>query len=309
MNNADKIINLIRESPGLNDDEISRLTGITPRQQVNQICRRLENIGVIRRTKGPLGKYVNILENTSDPILAKDKHVPIKLRTRSAKDTDETSSSICPNELENTLIIIPCSGRKNKNCGAHKSNSSFKDALPGDLRSALSHVQLARRNKINLDDSELAPAWIRYGGYFYQSAGAALEVCVSKNLHIVILSGGYGAILANEMIGNYEARLKLTEWPPGLLQDSLQAYAKEQKLKYMRAFVSQNSDYRKVVQTTDWAAAGIDDALEIVPLIVGGGGMVKAPRAQGEAFIALTNKTLHAAWQASDGTGIQISRL
>jgi hypothetical protein len=45
----------------LDDDQLSRRTGITPRQTVNQLCRRLETEGVLRRTPGPDGKIVNRL--------------------------------------------------------------------------------------------------------------------------------------------------------------------------------------------------------------------------------------------------------
>lgn len=50
MTNSQKVLELIRKTPdGLDDDEISNLTGITPRQQVYQICSRLGYAGRIRR--------------------------------------------------------------------------------------------------------------------------------------------------------------------------------------------------------------------------------------------------------------------
>ena len=41
----------------LDDDELSTLTSILPRQQVNQICRRLRAKGILSRELGP-GKIV-----------------------------------------------------------------------------------------------------------------------------------------------------------------------------------------------------------------------------------------------------------
>ena len=49
--NQATVIHLIEQNPeGLDDDEISEQTGIQPRQQVYQICRRLAAEGRIRRT-------------------------------------------------------------------------------------------------------------------------------------------------------------------------------------------------------------------------------------------------------------------
>jgi hypothetical protein len=52
-------LELIRLSPGLDDDQLSARSGIRPRQQVNQICNRLAERGLITRDIGPNGKIVN----------------------------------------------------------------------------------------------------------------------------------------------------------------------------------------------------------------------------------------------------------
>ncbi len=50
MTNIEKVLQLIREHPeGLDDDEIAELSGVRPRQQVHQICQRLQAAGEIRR--------------------------------------------------------------------------------------------------------------------------------------------------------------------------------------------------------------------------------------------------------------------
>jgi hypothetical protein len=45
----------------LDDDEVARRAGISPRQAVNQVMRRLERDGVVRRIPGPDGKVVSEL--------------------------------------------------------------------------------------------------------------------------------------------------------------------------------------------------------------------------------------------------------
>ncbi len=59
MTNEEKLLEYIRLHPGKDDDELARLTGIKPRQQVNQICNRLEKKGYLVRENGPLNKLVN----------------------------------------------------------------------------------------------------------------------------------------------------------------------------------------------------------------------------------------------------------
>jgi hypothetical protein len=59
--NAQRILDLLARRSALDDDKISTILNITPRQQVNQICRRLERDGLVRREYGPRGKIVNIL--------------------------------------------------------------------------------------------------------------------------------------------------------------------------------------------------------------------------------------------------------
>jgi len=59
--NTGKLIETLRRWPGLDDDQLSRQSGIRPRQTVNQICRRLEATGQLRRTTGSDGKIINTL--------------------------------------------------------------------------------------------------------------------------------------------------------------------------------------------------------------------------------------------------------
>ncbi len=57
---TDRVIEALRRSPGLHDDELARHAGIEPRL-LNHICRYLEILGRLRRTPGPDGKISNTL--------------------------------------------------------------------------------------------------------------------------------------------------------------------------------------------------------------------------------------------------------
>ncbi|MFD4635964.1 hypothetical protein ACFWN2_01545 [Lentzea sp. NPDC058436] len=52
---------LRRSGVALDDDELARRLGVSPRQTINQVCRRLERAGRLRRYIGPDGKIVNDL--------------------------------------------------------------------------------------------------------------------------------------------------------------------------------------------------------------------------------------------------------
>jgi len=50
MTNKEQVFDLIQEHPeGLDDDDISTLTGIKPRQQIQQLCNQLATSNRIRR--------------------------------------------------------------------------------------------------------------------------------------------------------------------------------------------------------------------------------------------------------------------
>ena len=67
MTNQERILALIQANPeGLTDAEIRERTGIQPHQQVNQICRALEQIGHTKRVDGPPGRIMNVPSDDRD---------------------------------------------------------------------------------------------------------------------------------------------------------------------------------------------------------------------------------------------------
>jgi hypothetical protein len=60
---TDRVIETLRRSPGLDNDELARQAGVELRE-VNLICRYLEILGRLQRTPGPDGKIVNTLTGT-----------------------------------------------------------------------------------------------------------------------------------------------------------------------------------------------------------------------------------------------------
>jgi len=71
MTNSQRVLKLLWDNPdGLDDDEISTMLGIEPRQQVYQICTRLESAGEIVRQSvekpGKRRKIHNFPANAAD---------------------------------------------------------------------------------------------------------------------------------------------------------------------------------------------------------------------------------------------------
>ena len=134
-----------------------------------------------------------------------------------------------------------------------------------------------------------------------------MSEAVRQRLHLLILSGGYGVLLAREPIGLYDAILRTSWWPERVLESVLAGYARRHRLKFMRAFVSQNTAYRKVVERTDWKGAGVDDAVLLMP---DGGSQFSVPITQGEAFAALlSGTTLDQSWRSSVGLSLTCRKL
>lgn len=82
MTHREDIVSTLRHATRpLDDDELARRAGITPRQTVNQICRRLEAEGVLSRVSGPDGKIVNVLRDTGEG-QAPDRPSPVAEATQ-----------------------------------------------------------------------------------------------------------------------------------------------------------------------------------------------------------------------------------
>ena len=59
MDSDSLILFLLRRFPGLDDDELSRLSGLTPTRRVKRVCRDLEKRQLLERRAGHQGKVGN----------------------------------------------------------------------------------------------------------------------------------------------------------------------------------------------------------------------------------------------------------
>ena len=303
---ADRIIRLLAETPGLDDDQIAQALSIEPRQSVNQVCRRLAGSGVLLRERGPGGKIVNRLASGA-AAAAPDRPARTGRRAADVSGASRPGHSLMPESLERTLLVIPCSGAKQDRAGIGEPGASITKSLPPELARELREARRAIRARAHVDETTLIPAWRRYDGSLYQSGREALADLRKAGAHIIILSGGYGAVLASEPIGMYDAVLKPSWWPGRILERVLIAYARRHGIRSVRAFCSASGPYRTILQRVRWREAGIDDALLLTPPPESGG-LVKSPATQGQALTALRDGSLTSGWESSYGLGLDVQQ-
>lgn len=305
---ADRIIKLLARMPELDDDEIARELAIEPRQTVNQVCRRLSGCGKLVRQRGTGGKIVNRLPDQSKPLSAPDVRAIAQQKTAGhvrAKTTQTPGNSLTPRDLAGMLLVIPCSGVKQDQTGTGRTVASIIQSLPPALAEELLNARRHVKEKIAIDELTLVPARQRYSGSLYCSGGQALDDLLEAGSHVVILSGGYGLVLATEPIGMYDQVFKRSWWPQRILERSLVAYAQHHRISSVRAFASATSPYVKTMQHVRWRDADIDDALLLTPHR-GPGAMRKSPVSIGEALTALRDRTLTTDWHSSYGLCLHI---
>lgn len=312
MNNADRIVDALRRHGPLSDAHLVTITDVRPHQQVNQICRRLEAQGVLRRLRSPSGAIHNVLVGDSRPD-EQPMVQPARPATRPTEPSARTQSGATGANLRaadsETLLILPCSGGKRRGGSRQLDGSTILDLLPGRLADRLITARRALHQVAEVDESHLLPARRRYSGTLYQAAGTSLEQTGSASVRLLIVSGGYGLVLGDEPIGHYNRMFHRSDWPAALLRDCLEAAVPALAVSRVVALCAQTTAYAHLVRATRWKQMGIKTAL-ISPLVGGGeGAQVLVPRALGEAAGELLGNGLRPGWRSSDGVGLRTEAL
>ncbi len=186
-------------------------------------------------------------------------------------------------DRQSTLIVLPCSG--GKALGGTTPSASALSMWAPEMQRARARMH----DKADVDERAVMPAWLRYTGTFYKSAVPTLANAIESGAHIVILSGGYGLVRADENIGTYEKQLKPADWPAGVLEEALLAEAIRVGAKSVVAFAASTTGYAQIVRSTPWNRAGIDRAVLVTTYGIQVGAMYKVPRDLGLAFAAFWN--------------------
>jgi len=300
VTNKDKVLKFLalNSSKRFTNADIRASTGVSPHQQVFQITRELVKTGRIRGQQFGHEWCFWIDSPESDEVTQKVKDAPTSARQRPVYSLELSSK---------TLLILPCSGAKRAGSERCTEVSIMKTLDPAHF-AALSEGRVALRKVAHINEQTLMPAYRRYSGYLYGQCEATLDSAVSDGQPILILSGGYGLLLANEPIGTYEKVFKLSDWPKGLLESCILDYLRYANIRSVIAVMSGTTDYARLVRRVNWRQAGATATL-VSPISAGGGAMVKVPRAQGQAVSQLINAELDDSWKSSDSLGLRIESL
>jgi hypothetical protein len=125
---------------------------------------------------------------------------------------------------------------------------------------------------------------------------------------ILIVSGGYGLLVADEPIGTYKKVFSMSDWPDGLLTECILDYAGRENIHSVIAMMSASTDYAKLIRRVNWKRAGLAAVL-VSPICHGGGAQTKVPRAQGQALTALVERGLRRDWRSSDSLDVDFTEL
>lgn len=307
MTNADRIVAVLTARGPLSDSELRVLSGVEPHQQVNQICRRLEAQDVLRRVRGADGRIQNVL--TEHPVgtpsdVTPPAQTPSVTPSRSVRAVEEPGPRIDP---DGALLVIPCSGWKDRGGVATREGHSVTDVLPEHLAHRLLEARARLRPKAHMDESRFLPAWRRYSGHFYRAASSTLERLAAAGGPVVIISGGYGLVLLDEPIGSYKRAFALRDWPAGLLEACLASLCSGFGADWILAFCARTTGYAALVRSTQ-NRTGLSTTIAS-PELHGGGAQVLVPRASGEALAAALEGRLTATWASNDGLIVKATAL
>jgi hypothetical protein len=302
--NRDLIIGTLQGFQDLDDDELSRCSGVVPRQQVNAICRELQKRGIVERLPGVGGKIITRLADAHLKELPSTEH-RVQPPAREHATEFARGKLLCrevrvclSSGADDTLFVIPCSGRKRKGSVLSDHQGTLLDDLPTVLARRLEAARIAVAGAAGLDESELLPAWQRYSGQLYEKT----DLSVAKDhgavwfQRLLILSAAYGVVRGVDPIGSYNQKMDQSDWPHGLLQEVITSYATKHQVRRVIGLASSTTGYAKILRRVGWREAGVNEALLLSPE-ASRGAMVLASRAMGEALRIIIDDCWEPSWQ------------
>lgn len=244
----------------------------------------------------------NVLPSDNTP-----EKSPRQGSTRPALSRPRVTKTILKLALERTMIVLPCSGRKAPSAQIRKGQS-ITSLIPRDLAGELIAQRAQNVATACIDESTVEAALNRYDGTLYQIGRSAIADLLRKGAQVLILSGGYGVVLAKEPIGMYDSKYRTSAWRDRIVERCLAAYARQAAVTTVVGIMSGSSAYAVAFRRTEWPTT-ISRILLVTPerrL----GAMVKAPRAQGEALVAIADSgKLGDGWRSSDGLAMEITNI
>jgi hypothetical protein len=164
MANTDRVIAALQRRGPLSNSELVRITGIRPYQQINQLCRRLEARGALRRVRYVGGTMVNILSVGAEPVGFPPVHPSVRKDDREQYDPPVVNAPGTRVAASGALLILPRSARKQSGGTREPTGETVFDLLPASLGDRLARARQSWRSAAGIDESVLLPASRRYRG-------------------------------------------------------------------------------------------------------------------------------------------------
>jgi hypothetical protein len=194
--------------------------------------------------------------------------------------------------VSRTLIILPCSSTKypaDQPVFRPDEYESLADLLPDtghQLQRARDHIGRAYIDSA----SPIQAAIDYYQGYLYGTSRLKYllaELCRAGVNSCLILSGGYGLLLPNEPIHDYDRSMVDSRWRRAGLGNCLAEFIRCQSVTTVVGFVGQRTPYAAFLAKTNWREVGLPLGTSFgyfSPEFEGSGGaQVNVPRALGQA--------------------------
>ena len=190
------------------------------------------------------------------------------------------------------------------------TGASILDVLPGDLAAELRARRAENARSAMLDESALLPAVYRNTGQLYRAADSSLGSLAKSAAGVLIISGGYGVVTADEPIGMYERVFQPSRWPDDLIGRCIASYATAVNAETIVGLVSATTGYAKAFRSGPWPDT-VQNVYQVSPQARAmDGAQIKAPRALGEALKEIElNKQLPSWWTSSDGLYMDVTWL
>ncbi len=228
-------------------------------------------------------------------------------RPRRAVTTPISTGEVPQLSLSRTMFVLPCSGRKSRSASPSQG-PSIVDCLSGEVARDLVTQRVRNAERAGVDQSTLARAIDRYDGTLYEIARFAIDELIANGAHVLVLSGGYGVVLAAEPIGKYEARFRNSMWRDRVVECCLAEYSSKPVITTVVGILSGSTGYAQAFRRTRWPST-LSQVLLVTPQR-GTGAMVKAPRAQGEALVTIAaSGKLGERWRSSDDLAMEVVRI
>lgn len=317
MSAADKVMSALAAGRLFDDDELAEVTGYD-RHYLNGVCRKLEARGLLERRPGSAGKIVNALRGDSRRAVGgveAEVHRPLRREVGSPAALARRTPALpmqagVPPVLEpgRTLVILPCSARKDEAAPALDRSGSILDQLSAELARELSAAR-SRNGAAAGVTGTLAPAWRRYAGHLYTELAGLMPDALKSGIHLLIISGGLGVVLAEEEIPMYNRIFSPGLWPHDLIPRCLADYAARHQIREVRAFAGAATPYAQVIRRVNWEATAVEDAILISPAGSVRGALVSVPRALGQAAHRFLAGGIPTGWRSTDGLVLAVERL